>query len=150
MRRITRSFTCIPTHLECVSRRAGLAVIPFFFVRVVARYRDLIQTQIRGRRRITPIVEQGDPNAETGTFLKSDSTRSPILPLHHRALDPRCVVATIPYSVRHEIYRGQSVYIGEGDGAHLKGTIEIAEGVFALVRLHAASSSQHFAHQVSV
>jgi hypothetical protein len=124
-------------------------VIPSVFVRIVARFRDLIQTQMRGRRRITLIAEQGNPSAETGTFLKSDSTRSPILPLHHRAVDPRCVVATIPYSVRHEIYRGQSVYVGEGNGPHREGTIEFTEGVFALVRLHAVSSRQQFVHQVS-
>jgi hypothetical protein len=93
-------------------------------------------------------VEQGDPIAEAWTFLKFDSKRSPILPLHHLALDPRCVVATIPYLVRHEIYRGQSVYVGEGNGPHREGTIEIAEGVFALVRLHVVGSRQPFVHTV--
>jgi hypothetical protein len=57
-------------------------------------------------------------------------------------------VATIPYSVRHEIYSGQSVYVGEGNGPHTEGTIEITEGVFALVRLHVVGSRQQFAHQV--
>jgi hypothetical protein len=85
---------------------------------------------------------------EARTFLESDSKPSPVLPLHHLALDPRCVVATIPYSVRHEIHRGQSVYVGEGNGPHREGAIEITEGVFALVRLHVVGSRQPFAHQV--
>jgi hypothetical protein len=93
-------------------------------------------------------VEQGGPIAEAGTFVKSDSKRSPILPLHHLALDSRCVVATIPYWVRHEIYRGQLVYVGEGNGPQREGTIEITEGVFALVRLHVVASRQPFAHEV--
>jgi hypothetical protein len=125
-------------------------MIPFFFARIPSRSRDLIriQTQRRGRRRRTLIVEQGGPRAEAGPFLDSDSKRSPILPLHHLALDPRCVVATIPYSVRHEIYRGQLVYVGEGNGPHREGAIEITAGVFALVRLHVVGSRQPFAHKV--
>jgi hypothetical protein len=94
------------------------------------------------------IVEQSGPIAQAGTFLKSDPKRSPILPLHHLALDTRCVVATIPYSVRHEIYRGQSVYVGQGNGPHREGTIEITEGAFALVRLQVVGSRQPIAHKV--
>jgi hypothetical protein len=124
-------------------------VIPFFFARNVPRLRDLIEAQIRGRRRITLIVEQGGPSADAGRLLRSDSKRSPILPLHHRALDSRCVVATIPYPVRHQIYRGQSVYIGEGNGPPRQGTIEITEGIFALVRLDVVAARKQFAQQVS-
>ena len=148
MRRISGSFACTLANLERVSRWPGLAVIPFSYARIPSRSRDLIQTQIRGRRRRTLTVEQGGPIAEAGTFLKSDSKGSPVLPLHHWALDTRRVVATIPYSVRHEIYRGQSVYVGEGNDPHREGTVEITEGVFALVRLHVVGSRQQFAHQV--
>jgi hypothetical protein len=94
------------------------------------------------------ILEQGGPIAEAGAFLEADPKRSPILPLHHLALDPRCVVTTIPYSERHELYRGQSVYVGEGNGPHREGTVEIAEGVFALVRLNVVGSRQPLAHEV--
>jgi hypothetical protein len=50
--------------------------------------------------------------------------------------------------VRHEIYLGQSVYVGEGNGPHREGTIEITEGVFALVRLHVVGLGQQSTQQV--
>jgi hypothetical protein len=61
MRRITGSFACTLANLERVSRWPSLAVIPFSFAGIPLRSRDLIQTQIRGRRRRTLTVEQGGP-----------------------------------------------------------------------------------------
>jgi hypothetical protein len=48
----------------------------------------------------------------------------------------------------HWDYRGQLVYVGEGNAPHREGTIEIAAGVFALVRLHVVGSGQQSTQQV--
>jgi hypothetical protein len=52
--------------------------------------------------------------------------------------------------MRNEIYQGQLVYVGEGNGPDREGTVEVTEGIFALVRFHVADSRQQFAQQVSL
>jgi hypothetical protein len=94
------------------------------------------------------IVNKYRPDAEVGTPQKSGSKQAPILPLHHQSSDLRCVIAKIPYIVRQNVHQGQPVCVSEGNGPHREGTIEIIEGLFALVRLRVVDSRQASAHLV--
>ena len=61
-------------------------------------------------------------------------SRTSVLPLHHLAVDPGRVVATIPDIEVHKLHLGRLVSVEYGNGHRRKGAIEAIHMRFALVR----------------